>query len=344
MSMQITELKLEDEQGAAGNAKLWLERSLQSGGSALKDWMEASVKPKESLQGAEGFLGPFEYISGELPEQWAELPDLTLKLRAECGKLSQSQHIGLMGRILRRNPLKHYVNAYHKVRCSIDGTVTQLREEREKLETGVMDIRRLNEAAREEIGRLQTGIAFGRNLLQICESELERPDSPLQRGAVEHEYGRTAARIQLLEETAALLRRVNAAAEQIEADEERLLDSVNNVIDRTSGLVTLSAMIAMSLADRESGHWVPEAASGAVIENARLLAGVPERAEELLAKPAASLEAANRAISELLAAIDAAGRSCFQILTDRRGDKEEVAEICRELRRLGGTEPATEEV
>ncbi|WP_151735614.1 hypothetical protein [Paenibacillus tengchongensis] len=335
MSMQVSELNLEDEQRAAGNAKLWLERSLQSGGSALKDWMEETVKPEASAQGAEVLLGPFEHISGELPEQWAELPELTLKLRAECGMLSQSQHIGLMGRILRRNPLKHYVNAYHRVRCSIDDTVTQLREEREKLETGAVGIRRLNETVREEIGRLEAGITFGRNLLQICENELARPDSPLHKDALEHEYGKTAARIQALEEQAALLRRVNAAAEQIEADGERLLDSVNNVIDKTSGLVTLSAMIAMSLADREHGHWVPEDASGAVIENARLLAGAPERAEALLAKPAASLEAANQAISELLAAIDAAGRSCFQILTDRRNSKEEIAGICRELGRLG---------
>lgn len=147
-------------------------------------------------------------------------------------------------------------------------------------------------------------------------------------------------RIQSMTEMILLYNQAIAATDIINDNNDKLIDSVNNAIDKTSNLITVSAMIAMSLADQENVINAVEATNKTIEdqfkENARLLRTTTEKTTELLSKPSMSMEAVNQAIGDLLSALDTSEQSNRRIIESCQDYTSKMTTINTQLgNRLG---------
>jgi uncharacterized protein YaaN involved in tellurite resistance len=137
-------------------------------------------------------------------------------------------------------------------------------------------MRQLKRTSMEEIYNLQTKIAFGNKLKELFEVEIAKPENEFRKAYLGTGLRKVMVRIQSMTEMILLYNQAIAATDIINDNNDKLIDSVNNAIDKTSNLITVSAMIAMSLADQENVINAVEATNKTIEdqfkENARLLA------------------------------------------------------------------------
>jgi uncharacterized protein YaaN involved in tellurite resistance len=269
-----------------------------------------------------------------------EVPNMIMKLRNECETLQQSKNVSFFGKMLRKSPLKNYVYKYQSVRTNIDAIVTGLRDGRDTLEESIVNMRQLKRTSMEEIYNLQTKIAFGNKLKELFEVEIAKPENEFRKAYLERGLRKVMVRIQSMTEMILLYNQAIAATDIINDNNDKLIDSVNNAIDKTSNLITVSAMIAMSLADQENVISAVEATNKTIEdqfkENARLLRTTTEKTTELLSKPSMSLEAVNQAIGDLLSALDTSEQSNRRIIESCQDYTSKMTTINTQLNnRLG---------
>ncbi|MCW3795288.1 toxic anion resistance protein [Paenibacillus sp. LS1] len=248
----------------------------------------------------------------------AEVSTMILKLRDECESLQQSKNVSFVGRLLRKSPLKNYVYRYQSVRTNIDSIINGLRDGKDNLEESIVSMRQLKRSSIQEIYNLQTKIAFGNQLKDLFEAEIAKPENENRKAHLERGLRKVVTRTQSMTEMIMLYNQAIAATDIINDNNDKLIDSVNNAIDKTANLITVSAMIAMALNDQEKVISAVEATNKTIEEqfkeNARLLRTTTEKTNDLLAKPAMSMESVNQAIGDLMSALDLSEQSNRRII------------------------------
>lgn len=342
MSTQLIELKKEDEQKVVQEASQLIEKVAKTDTVALDSLMDdigkLGVKTQEKAGQTLKLLD--RPVNDLMSGKRVEVPNMIMKLRNECETLQQSKNVSFFGKMLRKSPLKNYVYKYQSVRTNIDSIVTGLRDGRDTLEESIVNMRQLKRTSMEEIYNLQTKIAFGNKLKELFEVEIAKPENELRKAYLERGLRKVMVRIQSMTEMILLYNQAIAATDIINDNNDKLIDSVNNAIDKTSNLITVSAMIAMSLADQENVISAVEATNKTIEdqfkENARLLRTTTEKTTELLSKPSMSLEAVNQAIGDLLSALDTSEQSNRRIIESCQDYTSKMTSINTQLsNRLG---------
>lgn len=349
MSTQLIELKKEDEQKVVQEASQLIEQVAKTDTVALDSLMDdigrLGVKTQEKAGQTLKLLD--RPVNDLMSGKRVEVPNMIMKLRNECETLQQSKNVSFFGKMLRKSPLKNYVYKYQSVRTNIDAIVTGLRDGRDTLEESIVNMRQLKRTSMEEIYNLQTKIAFGNKLKELFEAEIAKPENESRKAYLERGLRKVMVRIQSMTEMILLYNQAIAATDIINDNNDKLIDSVNNAIDKTSNLITVSAMIAMSLADQENVINAVEATNKTIEdqfkENARLLRTTTEKTTELLSKPSMSLEAVNQAIGDLLSALDTSEQSNRRIIESCQDYTSKMSTINTQLsNRLGlneGSQP-----
>lgn len=349
MSTQLIELKKEDEQKVVQEASQLIEQVAKTDTVALDSLMDdigrLGVKTQEKAGQTLKLLD--RPVNDLMSGKRVEVPNMIMKLRNECETLQQSKNVSFFGKILRKSPLKNYVYKYQSVRTNIDAIVTGLRDGRDTLEESIVNMRQLKRTSMDEIYNLQTKIAFGNKLKELFEAEIAKPENESRKAYLERGLRKVMVRIQSMTEMILLYNQAIAATDIINDNNDKLIDSVNNAIDKTSNLITVSAMIAMSLADQENVISAVEATNKTIEdqfkENARLLRTTTEKTTELLSKPSMSLEAVNQAIGDLLSALDTSEQSNRRIIESCQDYTSKMSTINTQLsNRLGlneGSQP-----
>ncbi|WP_379158057.1 toxic anion resistance protein [Paenibacillus sp. sgz5001063] len=347
MSTQLIELKKEDEQKVVEEASQLIEKVAKTDTVALDSLMDdigkLGVKTQEKAGQTLKLLD--RPVNDLMSGKRVEVPNMIMKLRNECETLQQSKNVSFFGKMLRKSPLKNYVYKYQSVRTNIDAIVTGLRDGRDTLEESIVNMRQLKRTSMEEIYNLQTKIAFGNKLKELFEVEIAKPENEFRKAYLERGLRKVMVRIQSMTEMILLYNQAIAATDIINDNNDKLIDSVNNAIDKTSNLITVSAMIAMSLADQENVISAVEATNKTIEdqfkENARLLRTTTEKTTELLSKPSMSLEAVNQAIGDLLSALDTSEQSNRRIIESCQDYTSKMTTINTQLNnRLGLNEGA----
>ncbi|WP_340020950.1 toxic anion resistance protein [Paenibacillus sp. FSL K6-1096] len=342
MSTQLIELKKEDEQKVVQEASQLIEQVAKTDTVALDSLMDdigrLGVKTQEKAGQTLKLLD--RPVNDLMSGKRVEVPNMIMKLRNECETLQQSKNVSFFGKMLRKSPLKNYVYKYQSVRTNIDAIVTGLRDGRDTLEESIVNMRQLKRTSMEEIYNLQTKIAFGNKLKELFEAEIAKPENESRKAYLERGLRKVMVRIQSMTEMILLYNQAIAATDIINDNNDKLIDSVNNAIDKTSNLITVSAMIAMSLADQENVINAVEATNKTIEdqfkENARLLRTTTEKTTELLSKPSMSLEAVNQAIGDLLSALDTSEQSNRRIIESCQDYTSKMSTINTQLsNRLG---------
>lgn len=349
MSTQLIELRKEDEQKVVAEASQLIEKVSKTDTVALDSLMDdigkLGVKTQEKAGQTLKLLD--RPVNDLMSGKRVEVPNMIMKLRNECETLQQSKNVSFFGKILRKSPLKNYVYKYQSVRTNIDAIITGLRDGRDTLEESIVNMRQLKRTSMEEIYNLQTKIAFGNKLKELFEAEIAKPENEFRKAYLERGLRKVMVRIQSMTEMILLYNQAIAATDIINDNNDKLIDSVNNAIDKTSNLITVSAMIAMSLADQENVINAVEATNKTIEdqfkENARLLRTTTEKTTELLSKPSMSLEAVNQAIGDLLSALDTSEQSNRRIIESCQDYTSKMTTINTQLNnRLGlneGSQP-----
>ncbi|WP_238650714.1 toxic anion resistance protein [Paenibacillus piscarius] len=349
MSTQLIELKKEDEQKVVQEASQLIEQVAKTDTVALDSLMDdigrLGVKTQEKAGQTLKLLD--RPVNDLMSGKRVEVPNMIMKLRNECETLQQSKNVSFFGKMLRKSPLKNYVYKYQSVRTNIDAIITGLRDGRDTLEESIVNMRQLKRTSMEEIYNLQTKIAFGNKLKELFEAEIAKPENESRKAYLERGLRKVMVRIQSMTEMILLYNQAIAATDIINDNNDKLIDSVNNAIDKTSNLITVSAMIAMSLADQENVINAVEATNKTIEdqfkENARLLRTTTEKTTELLSKPSMSLEAVNQAIGDLLSALDTSEQSNRRIIESCQDYTSKMSTINTQLsNRLGlneGSQP-----
>jgi len=342
MSTQLIQLKKEDEQKVVQEASQLIEQVAKTDTVTLDSLMDEigklGVKTQEKAGQTLKLLD--RPVNDLMSGKRVEVPNMIMKLRNECEDLQQSKNVSLFGKMLRKTPLKNYVYKYQSVRTNIDAIITGLRDGRDTLEESIVNMRQLKRTSMEEIYNLQTKIAFGDKLKELFELEIAKPENELRKAYLERGLRKVMVRIQSMTEMILLYNQAIAATDIINDNNDKLIDSVNNAIDKTSNLITVSAMIAMSLADQENVISAVEATNKTIEdqfkENARLLRTTTEKTTELLSKPSMSLEAVNQAIGDLLIALDTSEQSNRRIIESCQDYTSKMTTINTQLsNRLG---------
>lgn len=342
MSTQLIQLKKEDEQKVVEEASQLIEQVAKTDTVALDSLMDdigkLGVKTQEKAGQTLKLLD--RPVNDLMSGKRVEVPNMIMKLRNECETLQQSKNVSFFGKMLRKSPLKNYVYKYQSVRTNIDAIVTGLRDGRDTLEESIVNMRQLKRTSMEEIYNLQTKIAFGNKLKELFEVEIAKPENEFRKAYLERGLRKVMVRIQSMTEMILLYNQAIAATDIINDNNDKLIDSVNNAIDKTSNLITVSAMIAMSLADQENVISAVEATNKTIEdqfkENARLLRTTTEKTTELLSKPSMSLEAVNQAIGDLLSALDTSEQSNRRIIESCQDYTSKMTTINTQLNnRLG---------
>ncbi|ASA25283.1 toxic anion resistance protein [Paenibacillus donghaensis] len=342
MSTQLIQLKKEDEQKVIQEASQLIEQVAKTDTVTLDSLMDdigkLGVKTQEKAGQTLKLLD--RPVNDLMSGKRVEVPNMIMKLRNECETLQQSKNVSLFGKIMRKSPLKNYVYKYQSVRTNIDAIITGLRDGRDTLEESIVNMRQLKRTSMEEIYNLQTKIAFGNKLKELFEVEIAKPENEFRKAHLERGLRKVMVRIQSMTEMILLYNQAIAATDIINDNNDKLIDSVNNAIDKTSNLITVSAMIAMSLADQENVISAVEATNKTIEdqfkENARLLRTTTEKTTELLAKPSMSLESVNQAIGDLLSALDTSEQSNRRIIESCQDYTSKMTTINTQLsNRLG---------
>ncbi|MEK5252175.1 toxic anion resistance protein [Paenibacillus sp. FSL F4-0125] len=342
MSTQLIQLKKEDEQKVVEEAAQLIEKVSQTDTVTLDSLMDdigkLGVKTQEKAGQTLKLLD--RPVNDLMSGKRVEVPNMIMKLRNECENLQQSKNVSFFGKMLRKSPMKNYVYKYQSVRTNIDAIVTGLRDGRDTLEESIVNMRQLKRTSMEEIYNLQTKIAFGNKLKELFEVEIAKPENEFRKAYLERGLRKVMVRIQSMTEMILLYNQAIAATDIINDNNDKLIDSVNNAIDKTSNLITVSAMIAMSLADQENVINAVEATNKTIEdqfkENARLLRTTTEKTTELLSKPSMSMEAVNQAIGDLLSALDTSEQSNRRIIESCQDYTSKMTAINTQLgNRLG---------
>ncbi|APO44124.1 toxic anion resistance protein [Paenibacillus sp. FSL H7-0942] len=320
MATEWAQLKQEDEQRINQEATQLIQKVSQSDPAHLDTLMDdigkLGVKTQERAGQTLKLLDrPVnELMSGNR----AEVSNMILKLRDECESLQQSKNVSFVGKLLRKSPLKNYVYRYQSVRTNIDAIINGLRDGKDNLEESIVNMRQLKRSSIQEIYNLQTKISFGNQLKALFETEIAKPENENRKAHLERGLRKVVTRTQSMTEMIMLYNQAIAATDIINDNNDKLIDSVNNAIDKTANLITVSAMIAMALNDQEKVISAVEATNKTIEdqfkENARLLKTTTEKTNELLSKPAMSLEAVNQAMGDLMSALDLSEQSNRRII------------------------------
>ncbi|GGD87219.1 toxic anion resistance protein [Paenibacillus nasutitermitis] len=320
MAAQLVELKKEDQQKVSEEASMLIQKVAHTDTMELDSLMDEIGKLGAKTQEKAGQTLKMldrpvnDLMSGDR----AEVSNMILKLRSECESLQQSKNVSFFGKILRKSPLKNYVYKYQSVRTNVDVIVAGLRDGKDSLEENIINMRQLKKSAIAEIYNLQTKIAFGNKLKHLFEAEIANPARESRKPQLERGLRKVVTRIQSMTEMIMLYNQAIAATDIINDNNDKLIDSVSNAIDKTVNLITVSAMIALALSDQEKVIAAVDATNRTIEEqfkdNARLLRTTTEKTTELLSKPAMSMESVNQAIGDLMAAIDASEQSNRRII------------------------------
>lgn len=320
MSTQLVQLKKEDEQQVVQEASRLIGQVAQTDSVQLDSLMDEIGKLGMKTQEKAGQTLKLldRPVNDLMGGSRAEVSNMILKLRGECESLQQSKNVGFFGKIVRKSPLKNYIYKYQSVKSNVDAIINGLRDGKDTLEESIVNMRQLKRSSLEEIYSLQTKIAFGEKLKEMFEVEIAKPENEGRKAQLERGLRKVVTRIQSMTEMIMLYNQAIAATDIINDNNDKLIDSVNNAIDKTSNLITVSAMIALALNDQEKVISAVDATNKTIEnqfqENARLLRQTTERTNDLLAKPSMSMEAVNRAITDLMAAIDLSEQSNRRII------------------------------
>ncbi|ASR48881.1 tellurium resistance protein [Paenibacillus kribbensis] len=320
MATPWAELKKEDEQKVTEEASQLIQKVSRSDVMSLDTLMDdigkLGVKTQERAGQTLKMLD--RPVNDLMSGDRAEVSNMILKLRDECEALQQSKNVSFFGKLIRKSPLKNYIYKYQSVKTNIEKIITALRDGKDNLEENIVSMRQLKRASIEEIYNLQTKIAFGNRLKELFETEIAKPGNENRKPHLERGLRKVVTRTQSMTEMILLYNQAIAATDIINDNNDKLIDSVNNAIDKTSNLITVSAMIAMALADQDKIISAVDATNRTIEdqfkENAKLLKTTTERTTDLLSKPSMSLEAVNQAIGDLVAALDLSEKSNRRII------------------------------
>lgn len=349
MSSQLIELKKEDEQKVVQDANQLIQKVSTTDTLTLDSLMDeiGTLGMKTQEKAGQTLQMLDRPVNDLMSGKRTEVSNMILKLRDECEGLQNSKNVGLFGKLLRKSPFKNYVYKYQSVKSNINAILGGLRDGKDTLQENISYMRQLKRSSIEEIYNLQTKIAFGNKLSELFEREIAKSENESRRAHLERGHRKVVSRIQSMTEMIMLYNQAIAATDIINDNNDKLIDAIHNAIDKTSNLITVSAMIAMAIGDQERVIAAVDATNKTLEdqfkENARLLKTTTERTNELMSKPSMSLESVNQAIGDLMAALDISERSNQQIIQSCKDYTSKMTVINQQLNnRLGLQQPQSE--
>ncbi|OWR33053.1 tellurium resistance protein [Saccharibacillus sp. O23] len=261
----------------------------------------------------------------------SEVGNNILRLRSEIDSLSKSKQLGFIDKIMRKTPLKNYVYKYQSVKTNVDAIIVSLRNGKDTLEENMAYMRNLKRTSIEEVYNLQMRIEMGNQLKKLFEEEIAKPENANRKTTLERGLRKVVTRIQSFTEMIMLYQQAIAGTDIINDNNDKLIDSVDATIDKTQHLITVSAMIAMALQDQmqtiEAVNTANQTLQNMFEENSRMLKETTQKTNDLLGKPAMQLEAVERAMGDLFAAMDMyeqSNRTIIQSATEQTGRMTEI--------------------
>jgi len=265
-----------------------------------------------------------------------DVSNVLLKLRGEVDELNDSRKASLFGKLLGKNPLKNYIRKYQTVQTNVNAIIDALRHGKDQLQENTASMKQLKRDAFQKIYELEKRIAFGKRLLEMLETETAKPENELRKGQLEKGTRKVVTRIQNMTEMIMLLQQAIASTDIIVDNNDKLSDAVDNAIDKTTNVITISAMIQLALTDQERTIEAVNATNSAietmVRNNAAMLKDNTEKTTRLLEKPSMSMEAINEAFNNLYAAIDLSEQSNRRII---ESGKEFIANLETMSKQMG---------
>ena len=259
MAVQLVHLK-EDEQKVVQEASQLIQKVAQTDTMTLDPLMDEIGKLGMRTQEKAGQTLKMldRPVNDLMTGKRSDVSNMILKLRDEAESLQQSKNVSFLGKVLRKSPLKNYVYKYQSVRTNVDSIITGLRDGKDSLEENIVQVL---EAVKDvaSVGRnlyLPTNrndCAFGdMRPKELFEVEIAKPENETRKAYLERGLRKVVTRIQSMTEMIMLYNQAIASTEHfINDNNDKLIDSVNNAIDKTSNLITVSAMIALALNDQE---------------------------------------------------------------------------------------------
>ncbi|OWA34349.1 tellurium resistance protein [Saccharibacillus sp. O16] len=261
----------------------------------------------------------------------SEVGNNILRLRTEIDSLSKSKQLSFIDKIMRKTPLKNYVYKYQSVKTNVDAIIVSLRNGKDTLEENMAYMRNLKRTSIEEVYNLQMRIEMGNQLKKLFEEEIAKPENANRKTTLERGLRKVVTRIQSFTEMIMLYQQAIAGTDIINDNNDKLIDSVDATIDKTQHLITVSAMIAMALQDQmqtiEAVNTANQTLQNMFEENSRMLKETTQKTNDLLGKPAMQLEAVERAMGDLFAAMDMyeqSNRTIIKSATEQTGRMTEI--------------------
>ncbi len=261
----------------------------------------------------------------------SEVGNNILRLRSEIDSLSKSKQLSFIDKIMRKTPLKNYVYKYQSVKTNVDAIIVSLRNGKDTLEENMAYMRNLKRTSIEEVYNLQMRIEMGNQLKKLFEEEIAKPENANRKTTLERGLRKVVTRIQSFTEMIMLYQQAIAGTDIINDNNDKLIDSVDATIDKTQHLITVSAMIAMALQDQmqtiEAVNTANQTLQNMFEDNSRMLKETTQKTNDLLGKPAMQLEAVERAMGDLFAAMDMyeqSNRTIIQSATEQTGRMTEI--------------------
>ncbi|WEK55075.1 MAG: toxic anion resistance protein [Candidatus Cohnella colombiensis] len=342
MSTQLVSLKKEDEAKVIEEASQIIQKVSQADDAALDSLMDEVGKLGAKTQERAGqTLKLLERPVNELMTgKSSQVSNLILSLRNEAESLQQSKDVGFFGKLFRKSPFKNYVYKYQSVKTNIEGIVAGLRDGKDTLEENIVSMRSLKKNSIEEVYNLQYKISMGNQLKTLFEEQIALPENESRKVFLERGLRKVVTRIQSMTEEIMLFNQAIAATDIINDTNDKLIDSVNNSIYKTTNLITISAMITMALEDQMKVAHAVEAVNSTIEEqfkrNAEMLKTTTEKSAELLKKPSMSMEAVNQAINDLMSALDTSEKSNRDIIDSCKDYTVKMTAINQQMtQRLG---------
>ena len=270
----------------------------------------------------------------------SEVSDNILKLRSEIDDLNKSKQVGFFGKLLRNSPIKNYIYKYQSVKTNVDAIVKSLRNGKDTLQENIVYMKNLKKASLDEVYNLQARIAMGNKLKELFEQEIAKPENEHRKIQLEKGLRKVVTRIQSFTEMVMLYQQAIAGTEIINDNNDKLVDAVDSTIDKTQHLITVSAMIAMALQDQVDTINAVNSANQTLQtmfeDNARQLKETTQKTNELLGKPAMQMDSINRAMSDLMAAMDMYEQSNRTIIQTATEHTAHMTQLNKQLNdRLG---------
>ena len=257
----------------------------------------------------------------------SEVPDNLMKLRKNVEELNPSilHQKGLKKlyyKVSGKNPLKKYMVKKQSVEKNIDSIIKSLLTGRDKLQEDNVDLKMIKEKATEQIKNLKKQVEFGNRINERLEVELDSGKYEGKEHVINEAREKVLVRVKNMQQQINVLHQSLASVDLIRKNNEKLFESINNAIDTTQNVATVTAAIHIALQNQKkvmkAVKSVNETTENMILANSRMLKENTEETTKMLENPTLSIEKLKESFDNIYEAIKIQEQSSERIITSSK--------------------------